>query len=212
MNIINLFDVVLFVIIITITSLVLYLLWQSTRFFYKRSLIENIQNRHLTSQSNSNKGDNYVLGSSVDNFNGKGNGNDNKDFLKQAKSAEYTIRSYKDREIIGDYTDYADYKKKQELMKKRQLEGNSDDSYIEYDDYPELIYKPLDIQKKPKIKDPEKFFKSSEPEIEYTKPWEQSKIDIAQIPNSEMCVKSISGQSYECGVPASNTYLYNDIL
>ena len=204
-NVFWLSDIIVTLIILAITCVVIYILWKAVRYGYKKTVIETL----LTRTSDKNKDD--VSSPSI---------TQEQELLNQSSQVSSNIRSYKDREIISDYKDYADYKKQQErqqeIAKMRKITGsigtNGTNGYTDYDDYPEIIYKPLDVNKKPKIKDPSKFFKSSEPEIDMRKAWDQKKIDVAQIPNSEMCVKNISGQDYDCGVAAANTHVYNDIM
>jgi hypothetical protein len=167
-------------------------MWRAARVGYRRAVIENIQN--INNQTQDTK---PTISNSSNNTNAE--------LLNQSKqlsSNMYIFNTYKQREIISDYTDYQDY-----LKKQKQLQENQHNNLLVND----IKYKPIDFFEKPNIDDPEKFFNSTQPEVERRIPWTQDKIDAAQIPNSETCRKGITGSIYECGVPAANSYIYQGI-
>lgn len=176
---------------------ILKFFWEQGKKIYRRKQIEQLQNIYNPYDLN-NTGQTQTAFAN-DRNNNNSLTTENQELLNNAKIVSSNINNYKQREIISDYKNYEDYLKKQKLSQE-QAQPNNQNLKLEY--------KPLDLHKKPEIKYVKKFFKSNQPEIERRIPWTQDKIDIAQIPNNELCRKSITGMMFDCGVPAANNYLY----
>ena len=188
-------DLIFFAVIIAICGIIISFMWKAARAGYRRAIIEKLQNMNSQSQIHDSSVPSNISTSS----------NSSSDLLNQSNQVSSNINifnTYKQREIISDYKNYEEYLKQQ----KQQQENQGQNSLVN-----DVKYKPLDLFEKPNIDNPEKFFSSTQPEVERRIPWTQDKIDAAQIPNSETCRKGITGTIYECGVPAANFYMYEGI-